>query len=264
MANDVANIILKKAIEMQDRDDEIYFFNGKMYKKKETTSHNEFIRSIIEKNYDKCVKLLFKQRQKIGPYIDQGGAIEGVISLKYWENTIDLHDFHLTADEYKNLVLSFEKNNWKVNLMQTCFHSRHCLCDTSRSWIFKNKEDDIYFEDGGENNVPELKVNEENERVVWGNQCDICCQFIEMIREDINLCDCTQNIDIYCFCKCKRCNETIQSKITFKPDQYYSDHCGLFKNDIYDIFISTKIDILKKECVDIIEKYIQPKKLEIV
>lgn len=253
MANDVANIILKKTIEMQDRD-QIYLFNGNLYKKKDSTSHNDFIKHIIKQNYAKCVKLLFKQRQKIGSYIVSRGVVEGEISVENYENNINLHDFHLNIDEFKKLKSRFETNRW--NIFHYCDHPqpRQCLCETSRCWLFKNKEDDIELEDNGENDIFELKENEEHERVVWGNMCNICHKFIEAIRDDCEICDCGQSeVDCYCdeeYEECEECSKIVPSQIIVSPkEKYYSDHCGLFKHDLYNIFISAGIDILKQECM---------------
>lgn len=266
MANDVANIIIKKVIEMDKED--IYLFNGNIYKKRKNTSDNEFTKFIIQHNYEKCVKLLFKIKHKItGKWSCK--SKKKPINCCEGENVINIEDFHLTVDEWKNLVFSFEKKKWFVFREYKCpricphFKPRNplCLCDTQRAFRFKNKTD---FAD-------KLIVEEDDDdRVVWGNQCEICHGFTERIVHYCKLCSC-HIWDIDCCCEgnyteydCEICDLIIPPSITILSEYIrLGFDRDVAKKDFYNIFISAEIDILKNECVALLKPLIHSKKLTI-
>ena len=250
MANDVSNLILKKVTEMQDSE-KIYVFNHNLYRKTNNTSYDDFVKEIIKLNYEKCVKIIFKNSNKIGPYIDFRGVIYGNISIDEWENEIDISSFDLTCEEYQRLKSRFTECQWNIS-SNGSVHPRTCLCNSDRLWIRKNYEND-------KNEDEELDDLTFDERVVWGNWCKDCenciSDNIKQVRNDLEACVCLCDIHML----------TSPSSIIVRPYQRYdSDHCDLFKNDIYGIFISSQIDILKPNCIDIIKRHVMSKKLTVI
>ena len=246
MANDVSNIILRKVIEMRDHE-LIYEFCGNLYRKDDNTNYDDFIKKIMKINMNKCVKMILNETNKIGCYIGYRGVEQGNISVEEYENKIDISSFNLTVDEYKRLKATFIKSGWTV-CRTNCGHSRKCLCNSKT--VFNCKKDGNCYD--------------ENEPVTWENTCNMCH---EVIYDNHDLTSHWENFS-QCFCECDEHLCTIcdyPSTIIARPlNEYDSDHCGLFKDDVYNIFITSNIDIFKDKCLDIIKTHIKSKKVMVI
>lgn len=225
---------------------EVYILGKQCFKKSSNIEWNVFVKKIIEMEYNKCVKIIVKQSNDIGAYVDGKGHILGELNVVNCEGPFYIKDFNLTLDEYHQLLRDFSasKSNPNPSIYIDCEkivdENKNIRCDCS---LFKKE-------------TGYCKRNGYCRK--WGGRekCDNCADYCKICKEKLHYkCNCDIHTPGY-LCKT---HHTIKNSIPLILD-YYSDHDGLFKSELYTIIENSdtiKTAMFKESCVNIIGRYLK-------
>lgn len=108
---------------------ELFKFNNKIYYKKATTSQKDFIKTIIDDNYEECIKLVHSQ--DIGITLDGRGALHNELSIYNGGGPFYVENFNLTYEEYHNLI---EEINDYADKKDPKILAKDCNCNWEHSY----------------------------------------------------------------------------------------------------------------------------------
>jgi hypothetical protein len=103
---------------------ELFIFNENVYYKKDTTSQFDFIKKIIDENYEECIKLIYGQ--DIGISLDGRGTIHNELSIYNRGGPFYVNEFNLTYKEYHEFI---EEINNYANKKDPRILANECFCN---------------------------------------------------------------------------------------------------------------------------------------